>query len=105
VKLLHDVHASAHVAEAMIISTCNRVEFYTSVDKFHGGVSAVLELLSRHSGEPLDDLAQYLYVHYEDQAIQHIFSVACGLESMVVGESQILGQMREAFKLAQHEET
>src|SRR6266545_2353499 len=105
VKLLHDVRESAHVAEAAVISTCNRVEIYASVEKFHGGVSAISELLSRHSGVLLDELHQYLYVHYEDRAIQHAFSVACGLESMVVGEGQILGQVREALKLAQRHGT
>jgi glutamyl-tRNA reductase len=105
VKLLHDVRQSAHVAEAAVISTCNRVEIYASVEKFHGSVSAISELLARHSGVLLDDLHRYLYVHYEDRAIQHVFSVVCGLESMVVGEGQILGQVREALKLAQKQGT
>jgi glutamyl-tRNA reductase len=105
VKLLHDVRNSAHVAEAAVVSTCNRVEIYAAVEKFHGGVSAISELLARHSGVPLDELHRYLYVHYEDRAIQHVFSVACGLESMVVGEGQILGQVREALKLAQRQGT
>jgi glutamyl-tRNA reductase len=105
VKLLHDVHESPHVAEAAVVSTCNRVEIYAAVEKFHPGVSAIAELLSRHSGVLLDELHNYLYVHYEDRAIQHAFSVACGLESMVVGEGQILGQVREALKLAQRRGT
>ena len=105
VKLLHDVHESAHVAESAVVSTCNRVEIYAAVEKFHPGVSAITELLSRHSGVLLDELHNYLYVHYEDRAIQHAFSVACGLESMVVGEGQILGQVREALKLAQRRGT
>lgn len=105
VKLLHEVHDSIHVAEAMIVSTCNRVEVYAVVDKFHGGVSVISELLARHTGVPLDDLSPHLYVHYEDRAIQHAFAVACGLESMVVGESQILGQLRQAFKIAQDQGT
>jgi glutamyl-tRNA reductase len=105
VKLLHDVQGSPHVAEAAVVSTCNRVEVYASVEKFHGGVSAISELLARHSGVLLDELHNYLYVHYEDRAIQHVFSMACGLESMVVGEGQILGQVREALKLAQRHGT
>ncbi|RAY15300.1 glutamyl-tRNA reductase [Actinomadura craniellae] len=104
VKLLNDVAGSPYVAEVMIVSTCNRVEVYAAVEKFHGGVSAITEMLSRHSGVPLDELARHLYVHYEDRAVQHMFAVACGLDSMVVGESQILGQLRAAFKLAQQEE-
>lgn len=105
VKLLHAVHKSGNVAEAAIVSTCNRVEIYAVVDKFHGGVSAISELLSLHSGIPLDDLSRHLYVHYEERAVQHVFAVACGLESMVVGEGQILGQIRQAFRLAQDEGT
>ncbi|WUI00111.1 glutamyl-tRNA reductase [Spirillospora sp. NBC_00431] len=105
VKLLHAVHGSANVAEAAIVSTCNRVEIYTVVDKFHGGVTAVAELLSLRSGVPLDELSRHLYVHYEERAVQHLFAVACGLESMVVGEGQILGQLRQAFRVAQDEGT
>ncbi len=104
-KLLHAVHESPNVVEAAIVSTCNRVEIYTVVDKFHGGVSAISELLARHSGVPLDDLSRHLYVHYEERAVQHAFAVACGLESMVVGEGQILGQIRQAFRLAQDQGT
>ncbi|MEU5876852.1 glutamyl-tRNA reductase [Spirillospora sp. NPDC047279] len=104
-KLLHSVNDAPHVAETAIVSTCNRVEVYAVVDKFHGGVSAISELLSLHSGVPLDDLSRHLYVHYEDRAVQHAFSVACGMESMVVGEGQILGQIRAALRLAQDEET
>ncbi|MEU8347874.1 glutamyl-tRNA reductase [Spirillospora sp. NPDC048832] len=105
VKLLHAVHDSANVVEAAIVSTCNRVEIYAVVDKFHGGVSAISELLALHSGVPMDDLSRHLYVHYEERAVQHVFAVACGLESMVVGEGQILGQIRQAFKLAQDQGT
>ena len=104
-KLLHAINDSPYVAETAIVSTCNRVEVYAVVEKFHGGVSTISEALSLHSGIPLDDLSRHLYVHYEDRAIQHAFSVACGLESMVVGEGQILGQIRQAFRLAQDEET
>ena len=68
------------------------------MDKFHGGVSAICDLLARHSGIPLAELTPHLYVHYEDRAVQHLLAVACGLDSMVVGESQILGQVRQALQ-------
>ena len=103
-KLLHAVSESPNIAETAIVSTCNRVEVYAVVDRFHGGVSTISELLARHSGVPLDELSQHLYVHYEERAVQHAFAVACGLESMVVGEGQILGQIRQAFRLAQEHE-
>ncbi|ETK34494.1 glutamyl-tRNA reductase [Microbispora sp. ATCC PTA-5024] len=105
VKLLHDVQQDENVAESLVISTCNRVEIYADVDRFHGGVTAVIGLLSAHSGLPQEQLARHLYVHYQDRAVQHLFTVACGLDSMVVGEGQILGQIRAALRLAQNEGT
>jgi glutamyl-tRNA reductase len=104
-KLLRDVFHSEHVAGAFVVSTCNRVEVYAEVDKFHGGVSAICELLARHAGIALGDLTPHLYVHYEDRAVQHLLSMACGLESMVVGESQILGQVRGSLALARRQGT
>ncbi|MFC5184282.1 glutamyl-tRNA reductase [Actinomadura harenae] len=104
-KLLHSVRDCGHVSEAAIVSTCNRVEVFAVVDRFHGGVTSVSELLALHSGIPLDELSRHLYVHYEERAVQHVFAVASGLDSMVVGEGQILGQIRTAFKLAQDEHT
>ena len=88
------------VAEAVVLSTCNRVEVYADTAGFHAGVDAVSDLLSRRSGVALDELAKHLYVHWEGQAVLHLFEVACGLDSMVVGESQILGQLRRAYAAA-----
>jgi glutamyl-tRNA reductase len=76
------------------------VEVYADVDRFHAGVTAICELLARHCGVPSHELTQYLYVHYEDRAVSHLLAVAAGLDSMVVGEDQILGQVRSAVKLA-----
>ncbi len=104
-KLRRDVLHAEHVAGTFIVSTCNRVEIYAEVDKFHGGVSSISELLARHSGIPLAELTPHLYVHYEDRAVQHLLDVTCGLDSMVVGESQILGQVRQALGLAREQET
>jgi len=99
-KLLHDVARLPDIAETFVISTCNRVEVYAEVDRFHGGVAGVCDLLSRYSGIPATELTSSLYVHYEDRAVQHLLAVSCGLESMVVGEDQILGQVRAALKVA-----
>jgi len=99
-KVLHELRDAPHVGESLVLSTCNRVEVYADVDKFHGGVSTVSELLAQVSGVPLETLTPHLYVHYEDRAVQHLFSVACGLDSMVVGENQILGQLRTAYRVA-----
>ncbi len=104
-KLLHDVARADDVAGALVLSTCNRVEIYAEVGKFHGAMAAICELLSRHSQVPPAELTPCLYVHYEDRAVQHLLAVACGLDSMVIGESQILGQLRHALHIAREQGT
>ena len=99
-KLLAELMMSANVGEAMLLSTCNRVEVYAVVEAFHGGMAEVTAALARRSGSDVTSLAQHLYVHYAGAAVEHAFSVAAGLDSMVVGESQILGQLRAAYAVA-----
>ncbi|MER7351358.1 glutamyl-tRNA reductase [Streptomyces aurantiacus] len=100
-RLLHDTVAAEPAAEAAVLATCNRIELYADVDKFHAGVAELSTLLALHSGVGLEELTPHLYVHYEDRAVHHLFSVACGLDSMVVGEGQILGQIKDALARAQ----
>ncbi len=90
------------VNEAVLVSTCNRVEVYADTDGFHAGVEAVTDLLTRRSKVSLEELSKHLYVHWEGQAVHHLFQVASGLDSMVVGESQILGQLRRAYGASGH---
>jgi glutamyl-tRNA reductase len=104
-KLLRDVYEAEPVEGTFVVSTCNRVEVYAEVDKFHAALSAISDLLARHSGIPLAELTEHLYVRYEDRAVQHLLTVAAGLDSMVVGESQILGQVRQAIALAREQGT
>jgi glutamyl-tRNA reductase len=94
--VLGELKAGA-VSEAVVLATCNRVEVYADTDGFHAGVDAITDLLARRSGVPLEELSKHLYVHWEGQAVVHLFQVACGLDSMVIGESQILGQLRRAY--------
>ncbi|WP_371669885.1 glutamyl-tRNA reductase [Streptomyces sp. NBC_00289] len=100
-KLLQDTVAAEPATEAAVLATCNRIELYADVDKFHAGVAELSTLLAQHSGVGLEELTPYLYVHYEDRAVHHFFSVACGLDSMVVGEGQVLGQIKDALARAQ----
>jgi glutamyl-tRNA reductase len=100
-KVMSEMVNTPAVNEVLMVSTCNRTEVYADVDKFHPAVSAITELLSWRTGVPLSELSQHCYVHFEDRAVQHLFSVTCGLDSMVVGEGQILGQVRNALKDAQ----
>ncbi|GGV78241.1 glutamyl-tRNA reductase [Streptomyces griseoloalbus] len=101
VKLLQDTVTTEPATEGAVLATCNRIELYADVDKFHAGVAELSTLLALHSGVGLDELTPYLYVHYEDRAVHHLFSVACGLDSMVVGEGQILGQIKDSLARAQ----
>ncbi|MFC5957102.1 glutamyl-tRNA reductase [Streptomyces pratens] len=100
-KLLQDTVAAEPATEAAVLATCNRIELYADVDKFHAGVAELSTLLAQHSGVGLEELTPHLYVHYEDRAVHHMFSVACGLDSMVVGEGQILGQIKDSLARAQ----
>lgn len=105
VKLLHELSDSEHVAEVVLLSTCNRVEVYAQVTAFHGGHLEICDALARLGGVPVEELQQHLYVDYDARAVQHLFSVACGLDSMLVGEAQVLGQLRAAYKQAEGEHT
>ncbi|WP_129841204.1 glutamyl-tRNA reductase [Streptomyces sp. RFCAC02] len=108
-KLLHDMLGGTDgpAAEAAVLSTCNRIELYAELEPGAGraGADALTALFARHSGVGEQDLAPYLYRHVEDAAVEHLLSVACGLDSMVVGEGQILGQIKAALALAQDERT
>ncbi len=95
------IAASPHVAGAVLVSTCNRTEVYADVRAFHAGVGEMSALFSALTGQSIEDLTPHLYVHYEDRAAQHLFEMVCGLDSMVVGEGQILGQVRESLRVAQ----
>jgi glutamyl-tRNA reductase len=99
-RVLESLTAQQYVDEAVLLSTCNRIEIYAAVSAFHGGLADIGALLAERSGVPVNDLAQYLYVHYEVDAVRHAFRVTSGLDSMVVGESHIIGQLRDAYNTA-----
>ena len=105
VKALHELVDSDHVSEALLLVTCNRIEVFAEVERFHGGVTDVSRVLARQAGSTVEELSPYVTVHYEDQAVAHLFTVASGLDSMVVGETQVLGQLRAAYALAREEGT
>ncbi|MEV4274325.1 glutamyl-tRNA reductase [Actinoplanes xinjiangensis] len=98
--LLQRLVAQPYVGEAVVVSTCNRVEVYAAVSGFHGGLGDICNVLADHSGIPATELAGHLYVHYGEAAVRHSFRVSSGLDSMVVGEAQILGQLRDAYHSA-----
>ncbi|MCV7198388.1 glutamyl-tRNA reductase [Mycobacterium angelicum] len=101
VKIVDRVLQSPLVTEAMVLSTCNRVEVYAVVDAFHGGLAVIGQVLSEYSGLTMGDLTQHAYVRYSEAAVEHLFAVASGLDSAVVGEQQVLGQVRRAYASAE----
>lgn len=100
-KLVSDAASCDHVTEATVIATCNRLEIYTEVERFHGSVEQLSRLLVEQAGGSTESMLPHLYVHYDDGAISHLFQVAAGLDSMAVGEGQILGQTRDALRRGQ----
>jgi glutamyl-tRNA reductase len=98
-KILDELHRAEMISEVLLLSTCNRVEVYADAARFHPAVGEITTVLARQSGMAVSDLSDHLYVHFAEAAAEHMFTVASGLDSMVIGESQILGQLRSAYAL------
>lgn len=104
-KLLHDLDGAGDVTEVVVLATCNRTEVYLVAERFHGAYSQVRDFFGDLTFLPPDEFADHLYVHYDDQAVRHLFEVAAGLDSAVPGEHEILGQVRGAWDAARSEGT
>lgn len=100
-KIIEHILQSPLVTEVMVLSTCNRVEVYAVVEAFHGGLTVIGEAIARHAGMGMNELTKYAYVRYSEAAVEHLFAVASGLDSMVIGEQQVLGQVRNAYATAE----
>jgi glutamyl-tRNA reductase len=99
-EALSRVHAIPSVKENMIVSTCNRVEVYAAARQTEKAILDLKHFLSQYHGLPLQEFEKNLYSHSGEEAVKHIFRVASSLDSMVVGEPQILGQMKSAYQMA-----
>ncbi|KAA0086909.1 glutamyl-tRNA reductase [Mycolicibacterium sp. P9-64] len=104
-KIVDQLLQSSLVTEAMVLSTCNRVEIYAVVEAFHGGLSVIGSVLAEQCGMSLGDLTKYAYVRYAEAAVEHLFAVTSGLDSVVIGEQQVLGQVRRAYASAESHST
>lgn len=93
------------ILENIIVSTCNRTEIYAVVDQLHTGRYYIKKFLADWFQLSKEELSPFLTFYESDAAVEHLFRVACGLDSMVIGETQILGQVRDSFKTAQQEKT
>ena len=105
IKIIDEVLLSPLITEAMVLSTCNRVEVYAVVEAFHGGLAVIGQVLSAHCGMSMNELTKYAYVRYSEAAVEHLFAVASGLDSAVIGEHQVLGQVRRAYASAEANRT
>src|SRR5690606_10710389 len=92
-KVLADLRGRDHLSEAVVLSTCNRTEVYAVAERFHGAYGDVRDTLAELSFLPPEAFSDHLYSHYDADAVRHLFSVAAGLDSAVLGESEILGQV------------
>ncbi|MFC4767876.1 glutamyl-tRNA reductase [Effusibacillus consociatus] len=101
INALHQLTESCHLAESVIVSTCNRTEVYAVTNTVEFGREEIIDYLADASGINREVFLPYLYIYIDDQAVRHLFRVTCGLDSMVLGETQILGQVRDAFLHAQ----
>lgn len=101
VKVFDDLVSSGDISETVVLSTCNRTEIYIRAERFHPAFGFVRDVLERHSGLPAGDFVDHLYCHHDAEAARHLFSVASGLESAVLGETEILHQVRTAFDRAE----
>ncbi len=104
-KALHDLIGREHLAEAVLLATCNRIEVYARTTRFHDGVDDVRHFLAETSGVAPDALSEQLYTYHDEAAVAHLFGVASGLDSMIIGEGEILGQVRDAWISAEREES
>jgi glutamyl-tRNA reductase len=104
-KLATTLVSSGVVSEALVLTTCNRVEVYAEADRFHAAVTEVSAALAQACGAPLEEFSDYVGVSFSEAALTHLFELACGLDSMAVGESQILGQVRQALRAGQDGQT
>src|SRR5262245_22218820 len=104
-KALHDLRVRPNLSEVVLLSTCNRTEVYAVTERFHGAYADIRDFFCSLAGLAPEDLHLHLVSQHEEEAATHLFEVAAGIRSAVIGESEILGQVRRAWSLAQHEGT
>ncbi len=102
-KTLSALRHCRNVQETVVLSTCLRTEVYAVVDRFHDAVAEIYDVLSEQSGRSVEELSAHATIRFDDDVTSHLFSVTSGLESMVTGETEVVGQVRRAFERAQEE--
>jgi glutamyl-tRNA reductase len=104
-KVLDDLDAADHLEEVAVLSTCMRTEVYAVASRFHGALADIRHFLAAWSGQPPEAFSDHLYAYYDEAAVSHLCKVAAGLDSAVLGEGEVLGQVRQAWEVAAREGT
>jgi glutamyl-tRNA reductase len=104
-KALADLSSRPHLDEVVVLSTCMRTEVYALVNRFHGAMADIREFFATWSGKPPEDFSGHLYTYFDEAALNHLFRVSAGLDSVSVGEAEVLGQVRQAWEVARNEGT
>ncbi len=102
-KVLTALSHRRNVQESVVLSTCLRTEVYAVVDRFHDAVAEIYDVLSEHAGRSVEELSEHAVIRFDDDVTAHLFAVTSGLESVVTGETEVVGQVRRAFERAQEE--
>ncbi|HTU38213.1 MAG TPA: glutamyl-tRNA reductase [Acidimicrobiales bacterium] len=102
-KVLSALSHRRNLQETVVLSTCLRTEVYAVVDRFHDAVAEIYDVVSEHSGRPVEELSAHAVIRFDDDVTSHLFAVTSGLESVVTGETEVVGQVRRAFERAQEE--
>ena len=104
-EALRALSSHSDIREVVVLSTCNRTEVYAVAERFHGAHTDILQFLCETSGLSADDITPHLYSQYDDDAVVHLFEVAAGIDSAVLGETEIVGQVRDAWDFAMKQGT
>ncbi len=104
-KALHDLDGSEHLSEVVLVSTCQRTEIYAVANRYHGAVSEIRNFMAAWSGTPPEAFSSHLYEYHDEAAVRHLFKVAAGLDSALLGEGEILRQLGDAWQQAHREGT
>jgi glutamyl-tRNA reductase len=104
-KALHELAACEPLTEVVVVSTCQRTEIYATANRYHPAINEIRNFMAAWSGQPPEAFAGHLYEYHDEAAVRHLFKVAAGLDSAVLGEGEILGQLGDAWEAARAERT
>ncbi|MGB9735659.1 MAG: glutamyl-tRNA reductase [bacterium] len=103
--ILKELSSFHEISESIVLSTCNRIEFYTACEDHEKAIDIIKDIMSKYGNVDKNELSLHLYIYLDREAVTHVFKVASSLDSMVIGEAQILGQTKNAYRIAAYNST